>query len=157
MSRFAKKLKAARESMDLTQAELAKRAGLSQRSITAYENENIIPRGKTMHKLARALNVSLTYLTNDEETDPQAGKEQDPFMDIVHENFGTVEAKEVRNLLEQNKALFAGGFLSEEAKDAFFQALVVAYAACKTEAKKTYGRKKSEIAGEKGYEAKDEE
>jgi len=36
------------------------------------------------------------------------------------------------------------GNLSQEAKDAFFEALMVAYVTCKEEAKKTYGRKKKE-------------
>jgi transcriptional regulator with XRE-family HTH domain len=157
MSSFAEKLKAARESLDLSQAELAKQAGLSHRSITSYENENIMPRGSNLRKLARVLDVSLAYLTNDEDTDPQANKEQDALMDIVRANYGNMGAKEVKNLLEQNKALFAGGYLSQEAKDAFFEALMVAYVTCKEEARKTYGRKKSKIAGEMGYEAKDGE
>jgi len=157
MSSFAEKLKAARESLDLSQAELAKRAGLSQRSITSYENENIIPRGNTMCKLARVLDVSLTYLINDEETDPQANKDLDPFVNMVRENYGNMGAKEVKNLLEQNKALFAGGYLSQEAKDAFFEALMVAYVTCKEEARKAYGRKKSKIADEMGYGSEDGE
>ena len=45
-------------------------------------------------------------------------------------------------LLERNAALFAGGELSEEAKDAFFTAVTKAYLECKEQAKKTYGRKK---------------
>ena len=39
-------------------------------------------------------------------------------------------------------ALFAGGELDEEAKDAFYQAVTKAYLSCKMEAKKTFGRKK---------------
>ena len=45
-------------------------------------------------------------------------------------------------LLERNAALFAGGELSEEAKDAFFTAVTKAYLECKEEARKTFGRKK---------------
>lgn len=44
-------------------------------------------------------------------------------------------------LLEQNAAFFAGGELSQEAKDDFFQAVMKAYLTCKEEARKTYGRK----------------
>jgi len=132
MKSFARKLKDARESMDLSQAELARKTGLSQRSITAYENENTIPRGNTIRKLARVLNISMEYLMNDEEI----------FIDTVRQNYGSKGAKEAANLLEQNKALFAGGDLSQEGKDAFFEALMVAYVSCKEEAKKTYGRKK---------------
>ncbi|AGL00257.1 helix-turn-helix transcriptional regulator [Desulfoscipio gibsoniae] len=146
MKSFSEKLKDARESLDMSQAELARKVGLSQRSITAYENENTIPRGNTIRKLARVLNVSIEYLMNDEETDPQANKDKDAFMDIVRENYGSKGAKEAEILLEQNKALFAGGDLSQEAKDAFFEALMVAYVTCKEEAKKTYGRKKKQTS-----------
>ena len=45
------------------------------------------------------------------------------------------------SLLEQNAALFAGGTLDQEAKDAFFEAVMKAYLTCKEEARKTYGRK----------------
>lgn len=142
MNSFSEKLKDARESLDISQAELARKVGLSQRSITAYENENTIPRGNTIKKLARVLNVSVEYLLNEEESDSQANKDKNVFMDIVRENYGRKGAGEAKALLEQNKALFAGGDLSQEAKDAFFEALMIAYVTCKEEAKKTYGRKK---------------
>jgi len=47
----------------------------------------------------------------------------------------------VEALLAQNAALFAGGTLDQEGKDAFFEAVMKAYLTCKEEAKKTYGRK----------------
>ena len=47
-----------------------------------------------------------------------------------------------RTLGYANRALFAGGELDEEAKDAFYQAVTKAYLSCKMEAKKTFGRKK---------------
>jgi len=127
MKSFAQKLKDARESLDLSQTELAAQIGLSQRSITAYENENTIPRGNTIKKLARALNVSIEYLMNDEAA----------FIDIVPDNYGSKGAKEAAHLLEQNQALFASSNLSQEAKDAFFEALMVAYINSKEKAKKS--------------------
>lgn len=48
MKSFSEKLKDARENMDMSQAELAEKVGLSQRSITAYENEGTVPRGGTL-------------------------------------------------------------------------------------------------------------
>ncbi len=143
MKSFAEKLKEAREYMDISQAALAEKVGISQRSITSYENENIIPRGNTIRKLARALNVSVEYLMNENVTDPKAGQDKDAFIDTAREQYGHKGAKEAQELLEQNKALFAGGGLDQEAKDAFFEALMVAYVKCKEEAKKTYGRKKN--------------
>lgn len=144
MKSFSEKLKDARENMDMSQAELAEKVGLSQRSITAYENEGTVPRGGTLKKLARALNVSVEYLMNEEVENPQEGKGKEVFVDTAREHYGSKGAKEAELLLERNKALFAGGELSQEGKDAFFEALMVAYVTCKEEAKKTYGRKKSE-------------
>lgn len=141
MKSFAKKLKDARERKDLSQTELAKRAGISQRSITSYENENIIPRGNTIRKLAKALNVSIEYLVNEEVTDPNAGRDKDAFIGTARDNYGIKGEREARLLLERNKALFAGGELDQEAKDAFFEALMVAYVQCKEEAKETFGKK----------------
>ena len=43
----------------------------------------------------------------------------------------------------ENTALFAGGTLSEEAKDAYFQAVAEAYYDCKKAARKTFGKKKN--------------
>lgn len=52
-------------------------------------------------------------------------------------------AAEVNALLERNAALFAGGELSQEAKDAYFEAVMKAYLACKEKARETFGRKES--------------
>ena len=47
----------------------------------------------------------------------------------------------MEQLLADNAALFAGGELSEEQKDAFFQAVMAAYVKCKEEAKTKFGKK----------------
>ena len=44
-------------------------------------------------------------------------------------------------LLQDNAALFAGGELSQEQKDKFFQAVMTAYVTSKEEAKAKFGRK----------------
>ena len=95
-----------------------------------------------MRKLAMALGVSYDYLANDEITDPQQGIEKMTYIETARQQFGNKAANEVDELLERNAALFAGGELSEEAKDAFFTAVTKAYLECKEQAKKTYGRKK---------------
>ena len=46
------------------------------------------------------------------------------------------EPRDINEILEANRALFAGGELDEEAKDAFYQAVTKAYLSCKMEAKK---------------------
>ncbi|MEE1068555.1 MAG: XRE family transcriptional regulator, partial [Fibrobacteraceae bacterium] len=61
----------------------------------------------------------------------------------AREKYGSKGAKDVDKLLADNAALFAGGELSQEQKDEFFQAVMVAYVTCKEEAKKKFGRKDS--------------
>ena len=132
----------ARTSQNLTQKELAELVGVSQRAIAAYESSGTIARISTMRKLAHALNVSYDYLKHDEITDPSYGIEKMDYIDEVHGQLGEKAARDINNILEANRALFAGGELDEEAKDAFYQAVTKAYLSCKMEAKKTFGRKK---------------
>lgn len=150
MKSFAEKLKDARANLDISQSELAAMVGVSQRSITSYENENVIPRRNIVRKLALALKVSVEYLMNDEIVDPQAGMDKEAFVNNARNLYGAKGAKEADLLLAQNKALFAGGELDQAAKDAFFEALMVAYVTCKEEAKKTYGRKNKKSANKTG-------
>ena len=49
-------------------------------------------------------------------------------------------------MLAQNQEMFAGGTISQEAKDAYFQAVMKAYVECKEAAKETYGRRKKRKA-----------
>lgn len=143
MKPYAVKVKEARESLGLSQAALARQVGLSARSITAYETGVCRPRGTTARKLARALGVTPDYLLNDTTEDPSFGIEKTDHIETARLRFGARGAKEAELLLSQTSALFAGGQLSQEAKDAFFQAVMTAYVSCKEEAKKTYGRSKS--------------
>ncbi len=144
MQRFAEKLKAARAEADLSQAALAEQVDVSIRSISAYETGMAIPRGSTMRKLAHALAVSLEYLTNDEVTDPKAGMAKEIVLEDIRGRYGSKGVAEADMLLQRNRALFAGGVLTQDAKDAFFQAVMTAYVTCKEEAKETFGHKKDE-------------
>jgi len=142
MKTYALKVKEAREISGLSQRELANMVGVSQRAITAYETGVSLPRGTTVRKLAKALKVSVEYLINDEITDPLHGIEKEPFLAEVRERFSGRSVHEADTLLKQNIALFAGGELTQEAKDAFFESVMRAYLSCKEEAKTIYGRKK---------------
>ena len=138
---FSDKIKFQREQNHLTQKELAELVGVSQRAIAAYESSGTIARISTMRKLAHALNVSYDYLKHDEITDPSYGIEKMDYIDEVNGQLGEKGARDINEILEANRALFAGGELDEEAKDAFYQAVTKAYLSCKMEAKKTFGRK----------------
>lgn len=142
MKTFSEKIKEAREELKLNQQQLSELVGVSKRSIAAYETTDTKPRGNIARKLAAALQVSVDYLLNDEITDLKYGIEKAPYIEEARERLGPKAAKEMDVLLEQNVALFAGGALDQEAKDAFFEAVMKAYLKCKEEARKTYGRKK---------------
>lgn len=140
---FSDKVKIARDKRGINQEQLAELMGVSRRSVVAWETTGTMPRGWRIRKLAELLGVSEDYLENDEITDPQYGLEKKEYVEETRSRFGDRAAKEVDALLEKNVALFAGGEISQEAKDAYFEAVMKAYIACKEEAKKTYGRKKS--------------
>lgn len=143
MKTFSQKVKEAREGLKLNQQQLGDIVGVTKRSIAAYETTNTKPRGNTVRKLAAALNVSVDYLLNDGIIDTQYGIEKEPYVEEARQRLGNKAAKEMDLLLEQNLALFAGGELDQEAKDAFFEAVMKAYLKCKDEARKTFGRKKT--------------
>ena len=138
---FSDKVKRSREVRELTQQQLADLTGVSKRTIASYESGGAMARSSTLRKLAQALGVSTDYLKHDEITDPTYGIEKEPFIEEARGRFGAKAAREVDALLEQNAALFAGGELSQEAKDDFFQAIMKAYLTCKEAARDTYGRK----------------
>lgn len=52
------------------------------------------------------------------------------------DQLGEKSVRDINIILEANRALFAGGELDEEAKDAFYQAVTKAYLSCKNGSKK---------------------
>ena len=140
---FSDKVKLARNERGLNQEQLADLMGVSRRSVVSWETTGTKPRGGRLRKLAEVLEVSEDYLAHDKITDPQYGIEKREYVEEARSMFGDRAAREMDVLLEKNVALFAGGELSQEAKDSYFEAVMKAYITCKEEAKKTYGRKKS--------------
>lgn len=141
MKSFADKVKDARAARDLTQPQLAEMVGVSVRSILAYERGEKMPRQGTMLKLAKALQVSVKFLTDENCTNPIEDIEKDGYIEEARERYGSQGANDMQTLLAQNQALFAGGELSQEQKDAFFSAVMEAYVLAKEGAKEKFGRK----------------
>lgn len=56
------KIKEVRESLCMTQEELAEKSGVSRGTISALENGNPITTSKTLVKLAKAMNVSIDQI-----------------------------------------------------------------------------------------------
>lgn len=138
---FSDKIKRSREVAGLTQDELAALVGVSRRTVTAYECTNAVARRSTIVKLARALKVSVRYLTDENCTNPLADIEKDDHVEEARRLYGASAARDVEALLHENAALFAGGELSQDEKDAFFEAITQAYFASKSEAKRKFGPK----------------
>lgn len=141
MKDFSQKVRDARTLLKLNQEELGKLVGVSARAIVAYETTDTKPRASTLRKLAETLKVSVDYLTNDEIDDPLYGIEKQPFVEEARSLYGDRAAREIDFLMERNAALFAGGEISQDAKDAYFEAVMQAYLECKSKAKQTYGKK----------------
>jgi hypothetical protein len=82
----------------------------------------------------------MEYLKNDSVDDPNHGKTREAQIDTVRQRFGARAANEAVQLLDQNAAFFAGGEFPQEDKDAFFEAVMSAYLACKETARAKFGR-----------------
>ena len=141
MKTFSAKIKECRRELKLNQQQLADLVGVSKRSIATYETTDTKPRGAVVKRLAQALNVSVDYLLIDGQEDKNYGIGPSPYIEEARKLYGSRAAEEVDALLRQNTALFAGGGLDQEAKDAFFEAVMKAYLTCKEEARRTYGNK----------------
>lgn len=135
---FGDKVRHYRKLKKMTQRQLAERIGVSQRTIASYESCGAMARSTTLRRLADALGVSVDYLKRDEITDPSYGKEKTPCIEETRELYGPSVTKEIDALLEQNVAFFASGDLSQETKDAFFEAIMKVYITRKEETKRSF-------------------
>ncbi len=135
---FGEKIRAARKALNLSQTELSDLTGISERSLYTYEQLNTIPRRSNVQKLADALHVSVTYLMDEQETDPGKALEEESFFTQVRDVYGSKAAHEAQSVLERAGALFAGGDMDEEAKDVFMQSLMQIYLSSKAEASEKF-------------------
>ena len=109
---FGEKVKNLRIQNGLTQKELAKAIGVSTRSLINYETGRCYPRqASVVAKLSDKLGVTADYLLSDE-----------PAMQVPGG-----EPRNADDLVQELTALFAGGRLSEEDRDAAMQAIQRAY------------------------------
>ena len=144
---FGEKIKELRKKNNLSQAELADKIGVTQKTICNYENGTRFPKGqKIINGFADIFDVSIDYLLDDNEIDSNKKnikiEYKDEFISIAKENFGYKGKKEAENLLEKTAAIFSGGSLSDEDKDAFFQSITELYFDAKSKSRKKYGKKK---------------
>ena len=141
---FGEKLKSVRLSQNISQSELAKKTGISERSLYTYEQTGTFPRSNNLRKLADALDVSVNYLL-EEQADLQNEVYKDDFVTNAGNEFGYKGRREATELLSRASALFAGGELNDEDKELFFQSLMEVYLDSKQEARKKFASRKRAI------------
>ena len=108
--KFGEKLRCQRARMGYTQEQLSKLLGLSKRTVEGYESGRFYPQKREVYdRLSGIFGVERNYfLAEDEEALPDA-------------------AAEIRRVLTQVKALYAGGSLSPRDEDELASALMDAY------------------------------
>ncbi len=124
---FGEKLKKVRLALNMSQKELSNKAGISERSLYTYEQTGIFPRSGNIQKLAEALNVSVGYLLDEEETDTAKNIDQNMLFSGVKSEHGYDGALETAQILAKISDLFSSDALSRESKDMFFQIVMQIY------------------------------
>lgn len=142
---FGNKIKELRKQAGLSQQELAEKLGVTQKSICNYENDTRFPKGQNVIKgLADIFGVTVDYLLENTDNKDVIFSNEDDFISSAKQEFGYKGKKEAENLLEKTATMLAGGDLSEEDKDAFFQSITEIYFDAKSKARKKYGRKNAD-------------
>ena len=130
---FGEKVKELRENNKLTQTKLGEILNVDRRTIINYETGKSYPRDvHGYRKIAKWFGVSLDYLMS----------ESDEFLSKAYADGGTRGKREAEALISEVGLLFAGGSMSEEDKEAAFNALQEAYWFAKAENKKYAKRQK---------------
>lgn len=129
---FGDKIKQLREQYGMTQNELGKLIGVSDRVLGYYEaNERFPRKQEIIVKLANVFNVSVDYLLG---TDGA-------FIEDASEKYGSVGHSQAQGVLKNVEMLFAGGELMEDDKDEVFRIISELYFDAKRKNKEKYGRK----------------
>lgn len=132
---FKERLREKRQEAGLTQAELAKKISVTDRTIQNYELGTRKPQTmKIVSDLAIALGTTPDYLLGTAET----------YVVEAREKGGRKAAKDIDELVSEVTGLFAGGQLSEDALEGAMKALNDAYWLAKEKNKK-YAPKKYRV------------
>ena len=131
---FKDRLREARINAGMTQVELARKVGLTSRTIQNYELGSRRPNYKIFLNLANSLDVTADYLMGN------AGE----YILLAEERGGYKAGRDIETLVSEITGLFAGGQLSDDAIDGAMAALSRAYWIAKEQNKK-YAPKKYRI------------
>ena len=125
--RFGEKLRKFRTEKGMTQAELAKEAGLGLNTISNYESGRTYPQNREVYTtLANILGVNPDNLHN----------ENDDFITEATAQYGSRGARQAKKLLDEVTGLFAGGELADEDMREMVDAIQEAYLIAKKNNKK---------------------
>ncbi len=128
---FGEKIKNARIAKNWSQSDLAKRSGISLRTIQNYEASQRLPKKKeTYTKLADVLDIDENILLD----------ENASFVLKAYEEYGSSAMDQAWKLVSDVKALWAGGQLAPEDMDAIMQAMQKAYWDAKKKNRKYAGK-----------------
>jgi len=115
---FAEKLKQLRKQEGMSQAEVAKAIGVSQRAYQNYEIRGAYPRSREIYtKLAEVFKCDVNYLYTEDES----------FIDAAGAQYGSRGRKQAAELVSELTGLFAGGDIADEDMDEMLKALQDAY------------------------------
>lgn len=147
---FAKKLKLYRMNLKMSQADFAKFVGIPARTYQNYESGHRYPKNmEVVNKIAVALNVTAEDLLG-----PAGG-----YIVEAGEKGNSRDQRRMEQIVTQLSAMFAGGDIDEESKDAAMAALNEVYWRHKRENQEKYTpkryRTKKESGGENSAEPQD--
>ena len=136
---FKDRLKQKRIEANLTQPELAEKAGVTTRTIQNYELGNRKPANmEVVQKIADALHTTTEYLLGSSGV----------YVIEAHEKGGAKTARDIDELVGEVTGLFAGGQLSDDDLEGAMKALYDAYWIAKEKNKKYTPKKYLKEAGE---------
>lgn len=84
MESFGKKLRTIRKNVNLTQADLAKKLGLSASTIGMYEQNRREPNFEILRKICDVLSTHANYLIGDQEADSDIIENSKGFIELVN-------------------------------------------------------------------------
>lgn len=129
---FKERLKQLRSNAGLTQKQIADELGITIRAYQYYEQGTKYPTQPKLIKLAAILGVTPGELLS----------LQDQYLMEAEEKGDSRDKRRIRQLVGEIHALFAGGELNDEDKDAAIRALNDAYWTAKEMNRETYTPKK---------------
>lgn len=122
MKTIGEKIQLLREELNLNQRELADLVGITEATLSRYENNKREPKGLILAKLAKALNVSTDYLLDDTLTKkiPYGNHNelsQNEIIDIEKE-----AEKMISSIEEMDNLMLCGNTVDDEDKEYLKQA-----------------------------------